>query len=140
MTCTLRSLIWTLEPGGEDLESTLASDGVDVLGVHRAADMPNGEYGGPPDVVVLVQNGATRRAATIRTLRSQMPLTRVVVVVGTGKGHEVRSTLEAGASGLVFRDEELSLTGSAKVKPSELRGMAIRRLDAASGGLETGSR
>jgi acyl-CoA synthetase (AMP-forming)/AMP-acid ligase II len=32
---------------------------------------------------------------------------------------------------LAFRDEELALTGSAKVKASELREMAIRRLDAA---------
>lgn len=105
MSRSLSSLIWTVEPGADDLEAPLVADGVDVVGIHHGAESPNGHYGDAPQVIVLMQDGATRRAATIRALRAQLPETRIVVVAPSGRGHEVRSALEAGASGLVFRDE-----------------------------------
>jgi DNA-binding NarL/FixJ family response regulator len=58
-----------------------------------------------PDVVVLAVPGITPRAAALRKIRSALPATRVVAVAPESRGKEIRSAVEAGATGFVYEEE-----------------------------------
>ena len=58
-----------------------------------------------PDVVVIAVPGLTPRATALRKLRSALPETRVIAVASESRGGEVRSAIEAGATGFVYEEE-----------------------------------
>lgn len=107
------------------LARALSAGGLQVTAVVAAGDDLE-RLEPTPRVVVLVHPGVTSRAALIHGLRSRLPGLQVVVVASAARGHEVRSALEAGASGFVF-EEELDATLVLTVRASAVGQVVVPR-------------
>lgn len=98
------ALIAAEEAEARRLAAALAQEGIASLGPVTEEQLA-GLAPAPDAVVLWAADGATRRAAAIRRIRAAVPGVVVVAVGSEARGHEVRSTLEAGAGGFVFEAE-----------------------------------